>query len=252
MQKLSKVILDGKKRKMFFDGSCPEVVKLCEAMCCREWNINLSYDELKSGLYKSEIFCTLSGDKCENPKISCMNREYRLKKKEDGSCVYLNSDNECLIYKKRPKVCKDFSCKEGWKTSWVDSPITKNNSEEMAGKPLVDGRLLEKLKFDMVFIINPLIELKGIFYLKEEDKIIFLEKIVGRCNLYSFNLKFYNPTMDDNSLFYLINLFNGKNNLEDTYQSTKKKYNLDLPKESFLKIIGLLFENNIIVFKSAK
>ncbi|MBN2789970.1 MAG: YkgJ family cysteine cluster protein [Candidatus Delongbacteria bacterium] len=32
-----------------------------------------------------------------------------LKKKDDGSCVYLK-DNKCAIYSKRPQVCRDFFC----------------------------------------------------------------------------------------------------------------------------------------------
>lgn len=252
MQNISKIILDGKKRKIFFNGSCLEIVKLCEAMCCREWDINLSYDELNSSLYKAEIFCTLTRNNCENQKISCMNREYRLKRKKDGSCIYLSSENKCHIYKKRPKVCKDFSCKGGWILSSVAPYAKKNNLKEATSELVADKIVSQKLKFDMCFIINPLIDLKSVFYLKEKNELVFRERIINRCNLYSFSSKFHNPTMNDDSLFYLIKLFNGQNILGNIYQSVKKKYNLDLSKEDFLKIVELLFLRQIIIFKCAK
>ncbi len=252
MQELNKVILDGKNKKVFFNGSCLKIIKLCEAMCCRKCDVNISYDELKFGLYKAEIFCTLTREKCKNQKISCMNRGYRLKVKKDGSCIYLSSENKCSIYKKRPNVCKDFSCKGGWRISSAAPYAKKNNLKNSMSKSVVNKIVLQKLRLDMHFIKNPLIDLKCVFYLKEKKELVFSEKLINQCNLFSFRSKFNNPAMNDDSLFYLIKLFNGKNNLEDIYRNVKKKYNLGLSKEDFLKIVGLLFIHQIIIFKYTK
>ena len=242
MRNLNKMILDGKNRKVYFDGSCLEVAKLCEAMCCRQWVVNLDNDEFRSGLYKTVVFCKLHKDSCKNIKISCMNREYQLERKKDGSCIYLSPNNKCSIYKKRPKVCVDFSCKEGWMLS-----------REAAKSEPDNGRFVrQNLKFDMFFIINPLIGLKGVFYLKEKKDLFFLEKVIYGCGLLSLHSKFNNPVISGDSLFYIIKLFNGKNDLKDIYRIVKKKYNSNLPKECFLKIVELLYLHQIIIFKHTK
>lgn len=253
MKSFNKVILDGRNRKVFFNGSCLGVVKLCEAMCCRQWNVNLDNNEFKSGLYKADVFCKLNKDNCKNKNISCMNRGYQLKRKKDNSCIYLSSNNKCQIYQKRPKVCVDFSCKAGWMLSSVAAQtVNKDDLKNTQSKSDAGKFLRENLKFDMFFIINPLIELKGVFYLKEKNELVFLKKVIYGCNLSSFNAKFNNPVLNDNSLFYVIKLFNGRNDLKSIYRSANNKYSLGLSKKCFLKIVELLFLHQIIIFKYTK
>jgi hypothetical protein len=42
-----------------------------------------------------------------------------IKKKPDGSCIYLK-DGKCSIYDKRPMACREYSCKHDWRIMHSD------------------------------------------------------------------------------------------------------------------------------------
>lgn len=48
----------------------------------------------------------------------CGNRvvdTWMLPRKADGRCVYLDVNNRCRIYERRPRVCREFNCLCGYK-----------------------------------------------------------------------------------------------------------------------------------------
>jgi Fe-S-cluster containining protein len=251
MQRFGPVVLDGKKKQILFKGNCLQVNKFCQAMCCRSWNIVVSLQEFRSGSFDAEVFCVLNNKECLNKKINCMNRSYRLKKKKDGSCIYLNSKNSCLIYAKRPQVCMDFSCKDGWELHSQASVANRDKPGTKKGKTLNDY-LMENLKFDMLFVANPLIEAKTLFYFKEKGEIVLMAKIFGGCDWSPFKMEFHNCPLDDKGLLYLIGLFDGRNILSDILRSVNEKFNLNLSEAGFARIVGLLLQHNLIIFKNPK
>ena len=74
--------------------------------CCRLFLINLTEEEYKSGKFKTQLeeFGLI-----ENFQSAASCGANILKKKKNGSCVYLK-DNSCSIYRIRPKVCREFFC----------------------------------------------------------------------------------------------------------------------------------------------
>ncbi len=250
MVDFKKIRIDGKNRKVFFEGSCRQAIDLCQAMCCRQWDVYLDRDEFSSGLYRARAFCKLDKNKCSNLKISCANRGYQLLKKPDNSCIYLNHSNKCVIYKIRPRVCADFSCKGGWRLSSA-AALNKDNLQQV-NLALIDKPLRQNLRWDMIFILNPLIKIKKVLYLREKKELVLLGETVFGCKLSSFSFKIPDPKISDNVLFRLVQLFDGKNSLLDIYRSLRKNHSIALTKVDFLNITQLLFLRQIIIFKCPK
>ena len=201
MNSLSKLTLDGEKRKLTLNGRCFEVLDLCKAMCCRRWDVSLLPEEIKSGLYKIQIFCFSTDKNCENELLSCLYREYRLEKKSDGACVYLNKKNKCSIYGKRPKACRKFNCKQGWELSSIYRPLEDKiniNNNKLIGNYCSQNLVKQKLFFvhakiekdfthklndKMLFVLSPLEKVENLFYLKRKNKVIVFFKAVDKCGL---------------------------------------------------------------------
>jgi Fe-S-cluster containining protein len=112
---MPKMPFDPKTREIDLDGGdCLKVLKTCQAMCCRgAFNIDISESEFLSGKYKAHPFCLLTGEICGNTKVSCANRKYRLEKKNDGSCIYLDESSMCSIHDHSPMACREFICTGG-------------------------------------------------------------------------------------------------------------------------------------------
>ena len=119
---LARIEFDGKQRKVVFRGDCQEMRSVCQAMCCREWEVGISAEEFASGRYEAEVLCVMTDKTCPVVSQSCINRRYRLSKSEDKSCVYLE-ENRCRIYEERPRTCRDFLCQGGWRLASV-FPVT--------------------------------------------------------------------------------------------------------------------------------
>lgn len=115
---LAQVEIDGTKRKIVFHGDCLELLAVCRAMCCREWEVSISPKEYASGRFNAEAICLLTDKICSEPGQSCINLKYRLCRLPDKSCVYLQDDH-CRIYAERPRTCRVFQCKGGWRLTSV-------------------------------------------------------------------------------------------------------------------------------------
>lgn len=188
MKDNSRFLLDVNKGKIFFKGNCFEVLHLCKALCCRRVNATLSLEEIRSNFYKAEAFCIVTNRECKNKEIDCADREYRLKrKKNDNTCIYLTRDNKCAINERKPQNCKDFYCKEGWGLLYP--------SEELARKAekRTNKYFIENLRDDMVFVLNPLIRVETLFYVKEKKEILFVNKRIDKCGFVSSKYNFHSP-----------------------------------------------------------
>lgn len=80
-------------------------------MCCRLFLINLTEEEYNSGKYQlvfDELGDEGATEEFEEAELCGANI---LAQKEDGSCVYLDSDSgKCSIHGERPKSCRNFFC----------------------------------------------------------------------------------------------------------------------------------------------
>lgn len=242
MKKPSKISFDPSTRKIDLDGSnCLDVIDVCQAMCCRGvFNIDISREEFESGKYKSHPFCLLTGGMCENDRISCSSRKYRLEKKEDGSCIYLDEESMCSIHESSPTACKEFICTGGWK---IDFDFEASEQKLKLKR--------EKLEDDMVFIPNPLIKLKKLFYSQERKEITLVKCPINKCGTVTERHFFDDPKLDDDSILFFTGLFDGKKALKDIRLAMEDKYHLDLSKETFDKLIRMLSDRGIIVFRHA-
>lgn len=83
-----------------------EICLFCDAPCCKENYVPLSKEEIESGKYEM-IFESIFD--FETKKIE---KGYFLKRKKDGSCVYLNELNLCTIWHERPKACRIYICEK--------------------------------------------------------------------------------------------------------------------------------------------
>ncbi len=244
MKDLSNLEFNGKYRKILFRGSCLELLSLCEAMCCREWDIQASSAERESKSYEVNKICLLTERECEKKIDTCINLKCLLKRKEDGSCVYLDSHNQCSIYEDRPSVCRNFSCQGGWRLASV-FPVddkTKNSETKMEKKDFI-----ERLKDDMIFVLHPLLKVHTVFILREKRGILFVKEMVGGCGKFCSGESFHNLKLDDDHLLGLISLFGRKDTIIDTYQRFCSQFDISLEKSEFYEIIWLFNKHRIIL-----
>ncbi|MEI7690702.1 MAG: YkgJ family cysteine cluster protein [bacterium] len=75
-------------------------------LCCRLFLINLNEKEYYSGDYSTVFDCL---EPIHDFSLASDYGANILKQKEDGSCIYLES-NKCSIHENRPEVCRDFYC----------------------------------------------------------------------------------------------------------------------------------------------
>jgi Fe-S-cluster containining protein len=83
-----------------------DICLFCDAPCCKENYVPLTEEEVKSGKYEA-IFNTIFS--FETKKLET---GYFLKRKKDGSCIYLNEVNLCTIWRDRPKACRIYFCEK--------------------------------------------------------------------------------------------------------------------------------------------
>ena len=93
-----------------FNGKCNDCRSLCAAVCCRGYAfVPVTEEEAKSGKYDyKEVSDTCDCDTCKRMREQSI--RYTLRKHSDGSCVYLDGERKCSIYKDRPETCKNYSC----------------------------------------------------------------------------------------------------------------------------------------------
>jgi Fe-S-cluster containining protein len=247
MKRFPKITLDARNKKIIFHGDCNEARDLCEAICCRVYDVTVTGEEFRSGRYHTREICSVTGKQCEKPDISCMNRRYFLRKKEDGSCVYLDEESKCSIHPERPKSCRDFHCREGWQISYAYMA-----GDEETGKRLLeetDRFVMETLKDDMKFIRNPAVKLKTLFYSKEKNQVHVVKELVEKCGMVSDKHILDVKGLSDGDMLCLAEIFNGEHDLGEVRRKFKERSGLDIPVPDFYKIIWMLFCQKIIVFK---
>jgi Fe-S-cluster containining protein len=227
-------------------GTCLELLPLCKGFCCRVYKIiPISVDEYQSGLYDEvDIFCSLSEKQCTNNTYTCIYRNFLLKRKEDGSCIYQNSSNKCRIQEHKPGVCRNFSCQGGWRLTSV-FPLEGQNKS--FGTKIEKEDFIERLRDEMIFILHPLLKLHTVFYLKTKEEIIFVKEMIGMCGKFNTRETFHHPQLDDDLLIALINLFGSKDTLKDIRERFCDQQTVNLTKKEFYEIVWLLNKHNIIL-----
>ena len=242
MKKSSKIPFDPANRRIILDGSnCLDVLDTCQAMCCRgAFNIDINREEFESGKYEAEQFCLLTAKECQNDKVSCASRKYRLKTKPDGSCLYLDDENKCSIHGDSPDACREFICTGGWKIDFDFAACDKKLKMKR-----------EPLNGDMVFVPNPLVRVKTIFYSKERKEVTFVKNIISKCGSITKRHGNVNQAEADKVLLRLLSLFDGQIKLKDIKELIEKKFDLDISGKEFDAMVWMLNEENLIVFKNA-
>lgn len=243
MADLSKLVFDGKNKKVIFHGSCFDLLQVWEAMCCREWDLPLSLLEYESGLYQADKICLLTAKECNEGKNNCIDRIYHLKKKEDGSCLFLDDNNKCSIYENRPRVCRKFHCQRGWSMS----PVPADNDIKESNSIMCKEKFIERLRDDSVFILQPLLRMTSLIYLEEMGEILFVKERVGKCKKLYTKDKYYNPKLNEEHLLCLLDLFSRKETLQDTYERFCRQYKVGLEKTEFYEIVWLLNNHGMIL-----
>ena len=81
-----------------------DICFFCDAPCCKENFVPLTEEEVRSGAYEMEFKRWL------DPKTGRMRSGWVLKRKPDGSCIYLTKFNLCSIWKRRPLACRLYAC----------------------------------------------------------------------------------------------------------------------------------------------
>ncbi len=238
------VQLDGKKRKLLLQGSCPELRPLCAAACCREWKVDLSCAEYRTGLYQAEQVCVLTDKTCDQPVATCPHRAYRLKRNADGACTHLDAASRCSIYENRPQVCREFTCQGGWRLASVFPVSEKGNAAPP--KPDKEG-WLARVTDDLVFVPHPLIKLHTVFCLPAKAEIVFVVERVGTCARYSTRDRFSFPQLDDARTLALIRSFDRKESLAKIRQHFCAQHAVDLTPGDFNEIVWLLNKHNLIL-----
>lgn len=83
-----------------------DICLFCDAQCCKENFVPLTLEEARSGKYEA-VFNSIFDFNTKKLETG-----YFLKRKKDGSCIYLNEVNLCTIWKDRPKACRVYICEK--------------------------------------------------------------------------------------------------------------------------------------------
>lgn len=237
--------VDGKRRRIVFRGNCLDLLRICEATCCRnDWKVNLSPAEHDSDLYASQPTCALTEKTCDKDAAACLYRGYQLKKDPAGACIHLDANSRCGIYENRPKVCRDFSCQGGWRLSSVFPP---EDHVPEPGAKLDKESFVKNLTDDMTFVLHPLIKLHSVFVVRAKGEVAFLKEMVGGCGKFNTRDSFLYPKLNDDLLLRLIRLFESKDSLQRVYQRFCEGKAVGLAKSEFYEIVWLLNKHNIVL-----
>ena len=242
---LSRLEFDGKDRRIVFHGDCLEMHPICEAFCCRIWPAEMTEEEYASGRWESETVCILTHKPCTDNTRPCLSRQYQLRKREDGCCVYLD-ENRCSIYSDRPKNCSTWHCRDH---DWVLSPgPLKNQPPSNEKNPtLTCETFVKHMKPNLVFVPHPLLKVHTVFVRKPQHDIIFVKEMVGACGKFTTQDTFDYPRLDDDGVMELIDLFNRKEPLGQIYQDFCVQHPDVLTQQDFFEIVWVLNKHNIVL-----
>jgi hypothetical protein len=241
---LTRVEIDGAHRKVVFHGDCFEMHAVCKALCCREWEVSISAEEYASRLYEAETVCILTDKACTEALLQCINRRYRLAKREDKSCVHLE-ENRCRIYNERPNTCRKFQCTGGWRLASVFPPDSAPPDQKLPA--LTKEVFVERLTEDMIFVLHPLLKVHSVFYLKQRNEINFIKEMVGACGKFNTYDSFDFPQLDDALLTEMIDLFGSKEPLGEIYRRYCAQTKSLLTLKEFYEIVWLLNKHNVVL-----
>ena len=240
-----KIRLDANNQTLYFTGGCADTAT-CQAVCCRNWNVLVSIEEAASRRYDVETLCMCSNKPCVRMESLCLNRRFRLQRKPDGACVYLDDRNRCSIYSSRPVVCRTFTCGEnGWKLT----PQASDMKLEIIKPGLDSAMFKEHLRMDCVFAKNPAIEFKTSFYSKDDREIVLVVKRVDKCGTVSQKAFWESPVTSDEILSFIIRSCDGINNCAAVRQGVRNTFGIGLSDKDFFDIIYVLLMENLIQFK---
>lgn len=229
------IILNADKHEIYFSRKPCEALEACRALCCRKWDVNLAYHEYAQGLYEAEAFCALDKTLCLNKAKACPQRAFRLKKKPDGSCVYLDNQNRCAIYANRPIVCRNFSCDKGFSLE----PVCSITSEQVDEAEICsfDGGLELKAKF----LTNPCLRFKKMKNAKNYQRLIF--KDITSCKDKVVDLAGLRPFSGTKQAAYFLKQFNAKN----TAAAVMKKMSSKLKRQDFINTVLYLIDEKVLL-----
>jgi len=232
-------------KKLIFSGnSCEECRSLCQAMCCRyPWDIKLTREEFQSGQYAAQVICLLSKEVCNNTDINCAYQFFKIIKKPDDSCIYLDENNYCSIHAIRPQVCRDWSCDYSFalspKRKPEKTPTINSGSEELIE--------VTKILENDVYIPYPFERLISVVYVKEKLKLYFIRECIHGCTQYYSETDFNQPDLDEVKILGLIHLFNKKLPNIKIRQEFYERYEHRFHDDQFLEIISILKKQKIIL-----
>ena len=233
------------KRKLKFIGnSCEECRPLCQALCCRyPWDIILTREEYQSGQYDAQVICLLSKEVCNNTNVVCTYQLFKINKRPDNSCIYLDENNYCSIHAIRPQVCRDWSCDFSFAIAPKRSPDNIPNIDSYIEKQTDDGKILDS----DVYIPYPFERLISVVYVKDKSKLYFVKECIKGCKRYYSETDFDQPDLDEGKILGLIHLFNKKLPTLNIRQEFSERYGHRFRDDKFLEIASILIKHKTII-----
>jgi Fe-S-cluster containining protein len=233
------------QKKLIFSGnSCEECRSLCQALCCRyTWDIKLTREEYQSGQYAAQVICLLSKEVCNNINVICSYQHFKINKKPDNSCIYLDENNYCSIHAIRPQVCRDWSCDYSFalapKRKPEKAPMINSDSEELNDAADISD--------SDVYIPYPFERLITVVYVKEKSKLYFVRECLQGCERYYSETDFDQPDLDEVKILGLIHLFNKKLPTIKIRQEFSERFEHRFHDDNFFEIISIFKEQKIIL-----
>ena len=240
------VDLNGREGLLFFRGTCQEEIENCQAMCCRiKWDVGLTSEECATGTYRYEAICTIDGNKCIGKLPQCINRRHRLANSATECCIYISEDNTCAIYDRRPQVCRDFSCKNGWMLNSVKS---LSSELDLKLRPAPQQKAyLPSLHSEAVLTRNPLVGLKAVFFSPGTGELILVQKPLTKCSVSSSRIILHCRIWSDKSIKAFVDLFDGKLNLETLIAAFGLQESTDFSAEDINEMVQALIRHLTLI-----
>jgi Fe-S-cluster containining protein len=233
---MCKMELVGRQRKLVFRGACLDLLSVCEATCCRNWDVTLTPEEIASGLFRLEEICRLTRAACTKEAPSCGHRKVRLPVQADGACTYLLEDGKCSIYETRPRACRDFRCDSGWYLSSVASTEGGTTKERFLAQPPEEA----------VFILHPLVRLCSIFRVEQDDEVVFVCQLVGGCELFCTRESGMSQQVRAQDLLSLVAMFTG-DTLRSIHLRVCAELQVEMEKTRFYDLVWVLLRHHLIL-----
>jgi len=243
--------LDAENRLLVFTGPCLDSIGVCRAMCCRKWDVAITDEEARSGIFEWEPLCRVTQTACGRPnEQNCFNRLMRLKKKADGSCMYLDSECRCSIYENRPDVCRKFSCAGGWELVRAKTPHPA--AIPSAGHENTGGHETQPFSPDFVCILNPLITVKTVFEGEPAGTLILVCNHVSRCAPYPLTVSVPGSLLSADAVHLFIQSFDGQAPAEKLVERACAIHGGEKIRSWLYRLAHSLIAAGVIIFKQER